>query len=73
MEAVKRIWIDILIMTLQNYLIPKFGEVWKISFKRIELTKHWNNIANVVLQSVNLPSKEEIDEVYKEIHSLKKE
>jgi len=24
------------------------------------------------LQSVNLPSKEEIDEVYKEMHSLKK-
>jgi polyhydroxyalkanoate synthesis regulator phasin len=31
-----------------------------------------NNISNVILQSVNLPSKEEIDEVYKEMHSLKK-
>ena len=26
----------------------------------------------MILQAVNLPSKEEIDEVYKEIHALKK-
>ena len=51
----------------------KFGENYgKLVSKELELTKHWNNITNVVLQSVNLPSKEEIDEVYKELHSLKK-
>jgi phosphoenolpyruvate carboxylase len=44
----------------------------KLVSKELELTKHWNNITNVILQSVNLPSKEEIDEVYKELHSLKK-
>ena len=51
----------------------RFGENYgKLVTKELELTKHWNNITNVILQSVNLPSKEEIDEVYKEIHSLKK-
>ena len=51
----------------------KFGENYgKLVSKELELTKHWNNITNVVLQSANLPSKEEIDEVYKELHSLKK-
>ena len=44
----------------------------KLVSKELELTKHWNNITNVILQSANLPSKEEIDEVYKELHSLKK-
>ena len=51
----------------------KFGDNYgNLVSKELELTKHWNNITNVILQSVNLPSKEEIDEVYKEIHSLKK-
>ena len=51
----------------------KFGENYgKLISKELELTKHWNNITNVILQSVNLPSKEEMDEIYKEMHSLKK-
>ena len=63
-----------LITILQNYLIQKnLGENYgKLVSKELELTKHWNNIINVILQSINLPSKEEIDEVYKEIHVLKK-
>ena len=51
----------------------KFGKNYgKLVSMELELTKHWNNITNVILQSANLPSKEEIDEVYKEVHSLKK-
>ena len=74
MEAVKRIWIDIFDNDFTELFdSEKFGNNYgKLVSKELELTKHWNNIANVVLQSVNLPSKEEIDEVYKEIHSLKK-
>jgi len=73
-EAFKRIWIDIFDNDFTELFDSKrFGENYgKLVSKEIELTKHWNNITNVVLQSVNLPSKEEIDEVYKEIHSLKK-
>ncbi len=74
MEAVKRVWIDIFDNDFTELFdSKKFGENYgKLVAKELELTKHWNNITNVILQSVNLPSKEEIDEVYKEIHSLKK-
>ena len=73
-EAFKRIWIDIFDNDFTELFdSKKFGENYgKLVSKELELTKHWNNITNVMLQSVNLPSKEEIDEVYKELHSLKK-
>lgn len=74
MEAFKRIWIDIFDNDFTELFdSEKFGENYgKLVSKELELTKHWNNISNVILQSANLPSKEEIDEVYKEIHALKK-
>ena len=74
MEAFKRIWIDIFDNDFTELFDSgKFGDNYgKLVSKELELTKHWNNITNVILQSVNLPSKEEIDEVYKEIHALKK-
>lgn len=73
-EAVKRIWIDIFDNDFTELFdSEKFGDNYgNLVSKELELTKHWNNITNVILQSVHLPSKEEIDEVYKEIHSLKK-
>lgn len=73
-DAFKRIWIDIFDNDFTELFdSKKFGENYgKLVSKELELTKHWSNIANVILQSVNLPSKEEIDEVYKEVHSLKK-
>ena len=73
-EAFKRIWIDMFDNDFTELFdSKKFGENYgKLVSKELELTKHWNNITNVVLQSANLPSKEEIDEVYKELHELKK-
>ncbi len=73
-EAFKRIWIDIFDNDFTELFdSKKFGENYgKLVSKELELTKHWNNISSVILQSVNLPSKEEIDEIYKEMHSLKK-
>ena len=73
-EAMKRIWIDIFDNDFTELFdSKKFGENYgNLVSKELELTKHWGNITNVILQSVNLPSKEEVDEVYKEIHSLKK-
>jgi hypothetical protein len=70
-EAFKRIWIDIFDNDFTELFDSKeFGENYgKLVSKELELTKHWNNITNVVLQSVNLPSKEEIDEVYKELEN----
>ena len=74
MESFKRIWIDIFDNDFTELFdSEKFGENYgKLVSKELELTKHWNNISNVILQSANLPSKEEIDEVYKEMHALKK-
>lgn len=73
-DAFKRIWIDIFDNGFTELFdSERFGDNYgKLVSKELELTKHWNNITNVILQSVNLPSKEEIDEVYKEIHTLKK-
>ena len=73
-EAFKRIWIDIFDNDFTELFDSgKFGENYgKLISKELELTKHWNNITNVILQSVNLPSKKEMDEIYKEMHSLKK-
>jgi polyhydroxyalkanoate synthesis regulator phasin len=51
----------------------KFGDNYgKLVASELELSKHWEQIVNVMLQSANLPNKKEIDEVYKELHSLRK-
>lgn len=73
-EAYKRVWIDIFDNDFTELFdSKKFGENYgKLVSKELELTKHWTNITNVILKSANLPSKEEMDEVYKELHTLKK-
>ncbi|KAG2475821.1 MAG: putative poly(3-hydroxyalkanoate) synthase component [Nitrosopumilales archaeon] len=73
-EAYKRVWIDIFDNDFTELFdSEKFGKNYgKLVAKELELTKHWNGIMNVMLKSANLPNKEEIDEVYKELHSLRK-
>lgn len=73
-EAFKRIWIDIFDNDFTELFDSKdFGENYgKLVSKELELTKRWNSIMNVMLKSANLPNKQEIDEVYKEIHALRK-
>ena len=73
-EAYKRVWIDIFDNDFTELFDSKnFGENYgKLVAKELELSKHWNNIMNVMLKSANLPNKQEIDEVYREIHSLRK-
>ena len=73
-EAYKRIWIDIFDNDFTELFDShKFGENYgKLVASELELTKHWEQMTNVMLQSANLPSKKEIDEVYKELHALKK-
>lgn len=73
-EALKRVWIDMFDNDFTELFdSPKFGSNYgKLVSKELEIVKHWNSISNTVLQSANLPSKEEIDDVYREIHSLKK-
>ncbi len=73
-EAYKRVWIDIFDNDFTELFdSEKFGKNYgKLVAKELELTKHWNGVMNVMLKSANLPNKEEIDEVYKELHSLRK-
>jgi len=73
-EAYKRVWIDIFDNDFTELFdSEKFGENYgKLVAKELELTKHWNGVMDIMLKSANLPNKEEIDEVYKELHSLRK-
>jgi|SRR5579883_1786837 len=73
-EASKRIWIDI----FENYFTRLFDSVefaenfGKLVTSELEIAKHWNNITSTLLESANMPTKKEMDEVYKELHSLRK-
>jgi len=73
-EAYKRVWVEMFDNDFTELFdSEKFGDNYgKLVSMELELTKHWTNISNVILQAANLPSKEEIDEVYKELHALKK-
>jgi uncharacterized coiled-coil DUF342 family protein len=74
LEAYKRIWIDIFENDFtQLFDSEKFGQNYgKLVSAELELTKHWENMLNVTLQSMKLPTRKEIDEVYKELHDLRK-
>ena len=74
LEAFKRVWIDIFDNDFTELFdSKKFGVNYgKLIAKELEITNHWNNIVNTILQSANLPNKKEIDDIYKEIHSLRK-
>jgi len=37
----------------------------------LDLLKRWNAITDVMLKSANLPTKQEIEEIYEELHNLK--
>jgi len=73
-EASKRIWIDIFENNFTNLFdSPKFAENFgKMVSTELELAKHWNNMISVLLDNANLPTRDDITEVYKELHSLKK-
>ncbi len=74
LEAYKRIWIDIFENDFtQLFDSEKFGQNYgELVSAELELTKRWENIQNVTLQSLKLPTRKEIDEVYKELHELRK-
>ena len=73
-ESYKRVWIDI----FENYFTglfdsKKFSENYnKLISKELDLMKRWNVVMDIMLKSANMPTKQEIDEIYEELHSLKK-
>ncbi|MDE1727018.1 MAG: hypothetical protein KGH89_07090 [Thaumarchaeota archaeon] len=74
LDSTKRIWIDI----FENYFTrlfdsPEFAENFgKLVSSELDLATHWNNVISVMLETVNMPTKKEIDELYKELHLLRK-
>jgi polyhydroxyalkanoate synthase subunit PhaE len=74
LEAYKRVWIDIFENDFTGLFdSEKFAQNYgKMVSAELELTKHWENILNVMLQAMKLPTRKEIDEVYKEMHELRR-
>ena len=72
-EAYKRVWIDIFENNFTGLFdSKKFSENYNgLISKELELLKRWNAVTDVMLKSANLPTKQEIDEIYEEIHTLK--
>ena len=73
-EAYKRVWIDIFDNDFTELFDSKsFGTNYgKMVSQELELAKHWNNITGIILKAANLPNREELDEVYKELHELRR-
>ena len=74
MEASKRVWIDM----FENYFTKLFDSsefaenFGKLVTSELEIAKHWNNMTSALLESANMPTKKDMDEVYQELHSLRK-
>ncbi len=75
MEAYKRIWIDIFENDFtQLFDTPNFSENYnKLVSTEMQLLKRWNTVMDIMLKSANMPTKEEIDEIYQELFKLKKQ
>ena len=73
MEAYKRVWIDIFENNFTGLFdSKKFSENYnRLISTELDLLKRWNAITDVMLKSANLPTKQEIDEIHEELHSLK--
>ena len=73
-ESSKRVWIDIFENAFTHLFdSEKFGENFgKLISSELELSKHWNNMLAVLLEAANVPTKNDLNEVYKELHSLRK-
>ena len=74
LEASKRVWIDMFENDFtQLFDSEKFGENFgKLISSELELSKHWNNMLSLLLETANIPTKKDLDDVYKELHSLRK-
>ncbi len=73
-DSSKRIWIDI----FENYFTRLFDSTefaenfGKLISSELELANHWKNVTSLMLETANMPTKKEIDEIYKELHSMRK-
>lgn len=73
LEAYKRVWIDMFENNFTQLFDSKeFSKNYNnLVSKELDLMKRWNTIMDIMLKASNLPTKEEIEEIYSEMHSLK--
>ena len=73
LEAYKRVWIDMFENNFTQLFDSKeFSKNYNnLVSKELDPMKRWNTIMDIMLKASNLPTKEEIEEIYKEMHSLK--
>ena len=73
LEAYKRVWIDMFENNFTQLFDSKeFSKNYNnLVSKELDLMKRWNTIMDIMLKASNLPTKEVIEEIYKEMHSLK--
>ena len=73
LEAYKRVWIDMFENNFTQLFDSKeFSKNYNnLVSKELDLMKRWNTIMDIMLKASNLPPKEEIEEIYREMHSLK--
>ena len=66
-------WIDIFENNFTGLFdSKKFSENYnRLVSTELDLLKRWNAITDVMLKSANLPTKQEIEEIYEELHTLK--
>ena len=72
-EAYKRVWIDMFENNFtQLFDSTEFSKNYNnLVSKELDLMKRWNAIMDIMLKASNLPTKEDLEEIYKEMHSLK--
>ena len=72
-EAYKRVWIDMFENNFtQLFDSTEFSKIYNnLVSKELDLMKRWNTIMDIMLKASNLPTKEDLEEIYKEMHSLK--
>lgn len=74
LDSTKRIWIDI----FENYFTKLFDSTefaenfGKLVSSELDLARHWNNIASLMLENTAIPTRKETDELYRELHLLRK-
>ncbi len=73
LEAYKRVWIDMFENNFTQLFDSKeFSKNYNnLVSKELDHMKRWNSIMDIMLKASNLPTKEEIEEIYREMHSLK--
>lgn len=73
-EAYKRVWIDIFENDFtQLFDSDSFGKNYgKLVTTELELAKRYNKMLDILLKSAHMPTKDEIDEIYRELHTMRK-